>query len=216
MVFDSTIKVTDLAIVFATLVGPILAVQAQVALEKRRGVRAARMAIFKRLMATRAQRLSPGYVEAFNAVPVEFTGRGGALKGIRSAWKLQLQHFNSFPAEQHAAAAWESKRADLFVDMLSKMGAYLGYDFEEHELVSDFYHPTGMVTTIADQEKVLHGLARILSGESAFPMELKSIVGNQIVDAEQAEVRKRLLALLGGESALKVQNAAQPPPMAGS
>jgi hypothetical protein len=48
----------DLAIVFATLLGPILAVQAQKFVEQRREQNHRRVAIFRALMMTRAAVLS--------------------------------------------------------------------------------------------------------------------------------------------------------------
>ena len=80
MNWDLTIKTTDVAIIIATILGPILAVQAQKWLERERAIRDRRNAIFRTLMATRAAMLSPGHVEAFNAVPVDFYGAKGELK----------------------------------------------------------------------------------------------------------------------------------------
>jgi hypothetical protein len=77
----------DAAIVFATIAGPVLAVQAQKWLEKSRAINDRRNQIFRVLMATRAAMLSPGFVEALNAVPVEFYGTRGKLKQINEKWK---------------------------------------------------------------------------------------------------------------------------------
>jgi hypothetical protein len=82
----------DASIVFATLGGPVLAVQAQKWLERRRSVDERRHAIFRTLMATRAAMLSGEHVQAFNAVPVEFYGSKGKLKQINTAWKTYLHH----------------------------------------------------------------------------------------------------------------------------
>ena len=59
MTFDWNFKITDIAIVFATLFGPILAVQAQKWLERNREIKQRRAWIFRTLMATRATTLSP-------------------------------------------------------------------------------------------------------------------------------------------------------------
>jgi hypothetical protein len=74
MTFGLAFKFTDVAIVVATLLGPILAVQAQKWLERDRVVRDRRLQVFRTLMTTRAMNLSPAHVEALNAVPVEFYG----------------------------------------------------------------------------------------------------------------------------------------------
>ena len=76
MTFDWNIKITDIAIVFAT----ILAVQAQKYLEKGGEIKQRRAWLFRTLMATRATTLSPAHVEALNAVPIEFYGKDQKLK----------------------------------------------------------------------------------------------------------------------------------------
>lgn len=74
-------KVTsaEWAIVFATLVGPILAVQAQKFLEGRREYRAAKLWVFRSLMTTRMQRLSIDHVRALNMIDICFYGQRVAV-----------------------------------------------------------------------------------------------------------------------------------------
>src|ERR1700748_228812 len=100
-------KAVDLAIVGATLLGPVLAVEAQKHLDRIRGVDERRRTIFKTLMATRAALLAPSHVEALNAVPVEFHGKGRALKRINDGWKEYLDHLNTKMPDD---AVWDSKR----------------------------------------------------------------------------------------------------------
>ena len=72
MQWDASIKAGDIAIVFATLLGPILAVQAQSFVERHRARRNRRQNIFYVLMRTRATPLAPDAVNALNSVPLEF------------------------------------------------------------------------------------------------------------------------------------------------
>ena len=69
----------------ATLLGPVLAVQAQKWLERGRAIKERRLTIFRTLMATRAAMLSPSHVEALNAVPVDFYGGSNKLKKINES-----------------------------------------------------------------------------------------------------------------------------------
>ena len=87
MTLDWTLKITDIAIIIAAIVGPILAVQAQKWLERGRAIHDRRMWIFLVLMSTRAMRLSTNHVEALNAVPIEFYGTDERLRAIIEAWK---------------------------------------------------------------------------------------------------------------------------------
>lgn len=79
------IRITDVAIVVATLLGPILAVQAQKWLERNSEIKQRRISIFRALMMTRATALSPVHVEAINAIPMEFCGRSRKIKEINDA-----------------------------------------------------------------------------------------------------------------------------------
>ena len=72
MTFDWNIRITDIAIMLATFLGPILAVYAS---EKRRewnDARSRKVQIFRTLMATRAATLNPSHIESLNLVEVEF------------------------------------------------------------------------------------------------------------------------------------------------
>jgi len=57
-------QVSEILIVCATVVGPILAVQAQKAVERARERRGRKAWLFHSLMATRAARVSPEHVQA--------------------------------------------------------------------------------------------------------------------------------------------------------
>jgi hypothetical protein len=61
------------AIVVATVMGPILAVQAQKYLERHQDRRKAKDTIFRVLMSTRASRLSAQHVQALNGIEMAFT-----------------------------------------------------------------------------------------------------------------------------------------------
>ncbi len=91
---DITLKLADVAIVFATFAGPIAAVQAQKWVERRREQNNRRITIFRTLMATRAASLSPAHVEALNAIPIEFYGSRRAFKQVVDAWKSYLDYLS--------------------------------------------------------------------------------------------------------------------------
>ena len=135
---DYAFKLTDVAIIAATLTGPILAVQAQKWLEKVRAINDRRNQIFRVLMATRGAMLSPGHVEALNAIPVEFYGNRGKLKEINEKWKEFLDHHApDIPVNE----AWMQKRLDLFTDLLHLISQTLGYGFSRSQLARDIYNP---------------------------------------------------------------------------
>lgn len=198
-------RTTDIAIIFATLAGPILAVQAQTWLERGRIRKERRLAIFRTLMTTRAASLSPEHVEAFNAVPVEFYGTGGKLKEISDAWKLFLDHHLS---GSPATEVWFQKRFDLLVDLLHLMSQYLGYSFSRAQLSRDIYSPQAHGDLETEQTIIRRGLAKLFNGETVLPMAVKEFPATADDDtlANQAAIQKALLAWLEGQSAVNVSS----------
>ncbi len=205
MTWDYTIKATDVAIIVATLAGPILAVQAQKWLERGRAINDRRAAIFRVLMATRAAMLSPGHVEAFNAVPVEFYGGSGKLKQINDAWKLYLDHHHE---TSNMSEVWAQKRMDLFFDMLHLISQYLGYQFSRAQLSRDIYNPRAHGDLENEQTIIRQGLVKLFNGEGSLPMavtEFPATADDETL-ANQTALQKLLLEVLEGKRAVNVSN----------
>jgi hypothetical protein len=95
------LRLSDWVIAGCTLLGPVLAVQAQKWVEGFRENKARRLTIFRTLMATRAMVLDPNHVEALNAVPIDFYKD----KGVMDAWEEYFLHLTGVPA---ADSAWGS------------------------------------------------------------------------------------------------------------
>lgn len=200
---DWTFRMADVAIVIATVSGPILAVQAQKWLERARAIKERRLAIFRTLMATRAAWLSPSYVEALNAVPVEFYGTRGKLKDINDAWKLFLDHH----AGDTTSEVWLQKRIDLFVDLLHLISQYLGYGFSRAQLERDIYSPRAHGQLETEQTLIRQGFVKLLNGEAVLPMAVKEFpaTADDETLAKQADLLKLLLEWLEGQRAVKVE-----------
>jgi hypothetical protein len=191
--WDDTIKITDVAIVIAAIVGPVLAVQAQVFLEKRRELRQRRSMIFHTLMRTRAANLSPDHVQALNSIPIEFYG----VPKITDVFKSYISHLNLNPT---TTQGWADRRIDLLMDLLHKIAIKVGYKFDVAQLKSEFYSPVGHQTLENEQTSIRQGLARILSGQGAFPMEVTKFPGDP-------EAQAAFKAVVKGETAIKVKQA---------
>jgi hypothetical protein len=210
---DYTIKVTDVAIVTATLLGPILAVQAQKWLERHRAILERRNTIFRTLMATRAAPLSPVHVEALNAVPVEFYGNKGKLKEINESWKVFLDyHLEEMPSTD----AWWQKRRELFVNLLHLISEFLRYEFTRSQLARDIYSPKlhGLIEN--EQTIIRQGLVKLFNGETVFPMAVKefpaTVDANML--ANQAAIQQALLEWLQGQRAVQIRNTNSEDPRA--
>jgi hypothetical protein len=203
-----TFQISDMAIIVATLAGPILAVQAQKWLERGRAIQDRRNHIFRVLMGTRAATLSPGHVEALNAVPVEFYGTKGKLKQINDAWKLYLDlHAPDLVTNE----AWMQKRQDLFIDLLHLISQSLGYGFSRSQLARDIYNPRAHDELENEQTIIRKGFVKLFNGEASLPMavtEFPATVDEQTFD-NQAALTKLFSEWLEGQRAVKVEQAPQ-------
>jgi len=202
---DQTTSWTTVAIIAATLLGPVFAVQAQKWLERRRGLEERRQIIFRTLMATRAVVLSPGHVEALNAIPVEFYGTKGRLKEINDAWKLFLDHHTQ---EGPSFEVWLQKRIDLFLDLLFLISQFLGYRFSRAQLERDIYSPRAHGELENEQTIVRKGLVKLFNGETVFPMAVKEFPATADEEslANQAALQKLLVEWLEGQRAVRVKS----------
>jgi hypothetical protein len=194
----TSISSTTFAIICATLLGPVLAVQAQKWLERGRDIKKRRLMIFRTLMATRAAMLSPMHVEALNAVPVEFYGTSKKLKQINDAWKLYIDHHDDRLAPNDA---WGQKRLDLFHELLHLMSQFLGYSFSKAQLARDIYAPRAHGDLETEQTIIRKGLVGLFKGEIALPMAVKEFPA--------METAPEVVALL-----TKLEEAQQPKPLA--
>lgn len=173
----------------ATLLGPILAIQAQKWLERSRSIKERRLAIFRTLMATRAATISPEHVQALNAVPVEFYGDSKKLKKINEAWKLYLDHHDEW---LNKTDAWSQKRHDLLLDLLHRMAQFLNYDFTKAQIDRDIYSPKAHGDLATDQEVIRKGVVALLKGEISLPMAVKEFPTTEPTPELQIAIMKLL------------------------
>ncbi len=180
---DWSIKVTDLAIVFATAIGPILAIQIQKIIERRQEKRQLQLSIFKTLMSTRVSRMSERHVDALNMIPIEFYGQ----KYIRilNAWKTYINHLS--PNETDAET-WGNKSNELYITLVKELASNLGYSFYDEELKKEIYSPMLYHNIQSDNEDIRTGVAKILRGERSLPMEVTSFP----VDNDLLEIQKKI------------------------
>lgn len=169
---DWTIKFTDILIVLATFCRPIAAVQIQKVLEQKRESVARKIVIFRSLMSTRTTPFSPEFVQAFNAIPIEFYGNGQALRSILDKHKEYLSHLEI----QYEPQAWALKRQELLVSLLREIAKFLGYEFNNVELFRGSYFPTHFAKLNDEEEEIRAGLAALLSGRRNLAVEVRSTV----------------------------------------
>jgi hypothetical protein len=195
----------DWIIVLATLTGPILAVQAQKAVEALRDRRARKERVFAQLMATRAARLSPEHVQALNMIDIVFYG--SSLFGVRrrskqeqvvlDAWKEyhdNLSEGDNWPEAQQQAH-W-AKREELFLNLLYAVAQDVGFSFDRVQLKRGAYTPVAHEELELEQRALRRALIGSFSGESPLKMEVMRMPVNEQLVAEYRENVARIATAL--------------------
>lgn len=186
MLDSLSMQAKDWITVIAVVAGPVFAVQAQKFIETLREKKRRRLAIFKTLMSTRAERLHREHVQALNMIDIEFYGRRlfgtryqtSKEKLVTNAWKNYNDHLNNKSAYQ-STELWIKDADTLFTKLLYEMSMALGYDYDEVQLKRDCYRPEAHANIENAQLDVLSGLADVLKWKRSFPMAVTHFPGAQ-------------------------------------
>ena len=190
------------AVVLATVVGPILAVQAQQFVSRLTDRRDRQRTLFRTLMNTRAATLSQEAVVAFNSIPIEFHRD----KKIMPKWHNVLDHVNTRPVTD----AWLQKRFDLYIDLLEAIARKLKYDFDTSAL-KKVYSPEGHAKLESDQEVIRRGLVELLEGQRTLPMEVRSVAQDEEIAVRTKGLQEQLGSWLRGETVPRIRIDAEKP-----
>lgn len=196
-------------VVFATIAGPVVAVQTQKWIERATENRRRRTMIFTALMANRATRLADDYVKALNLIDIEFLPgwwRPESSRKVINAWRSlfgELQHPPE-PSEPVANAAWNQRCDDRLIDLLSAMSKCLGHRYSDEELRRGIYYPRGRFELEQAQLGVLHGARAVIEGRSPLHMKIVEIPTNPETAAAQTALLQKLATSYTDEGQLKV------------
>ena len=183
----------DWIIVLATIAGPILAVQAQKAVERFRERRDRKARVFAQLMATRAASVSAEHVQALNMIDIVYYGssalgirrRSRQEQAVLDAWKEYHDHLNAgLQAEGEGLRHWSINREELFINLLHVMSQDVGYSFDRVQLKRGAYSPVAHETLETEHRALRMAVIRGLSGESSLKMQVVQMPVDQEVAAE--------------------------------
>ncbi|MGP9575375.1 DUF6680 family protein [Halomonas sp. AOP42-D2-25] len=195
-----------------TLLGPVLAVQAQKAIERARESRNRKSWVFHSLMATRAARVSADHVQALNMIDLVFYGtqflgihrRKKSEQGVLDAWREYHDHLGD-RAENNSMELWHTRGEELFVNLLYAMADDVGYKFDRVQLKKGAYSPIAHGELEEEQALVRKGVIKVLSGEAPLKMNISDFPINQEALAAQVELQRNLNNALSGDRALRVE-----------
>lgn len=173
---------TDILIITATVLSPVIAVQVTRYLDDRNEERGRKLQVFKTLMATRAYNIAPAHVEALNKIDLEFSNKRPLEKAVLDVWQQYLDHLGN---QQMAAEAWNIRRVDLLVDLLYAMGKAVGYDFNKTQIKNGTYAPTAHGRIENEQEELRRLTLELLNGERELPMRVTNLPLQKKIDQSQ-------------------------------
>jgi hypothetical protein len=196
---------TDYVMVGATIVGPILAVQAQKWVERAREASNRRQQVFTVLMATRQSRVSVDHVRALNSVDLAFYGRrllgipfrSRKAQAVLDAWHDYHAHL-SVPLDQRPKTEaetreWNGRGDELFTNLLERLAVATSYKFDRQQLKSGSYSPEAHGTVESEQNLLRRLLLELLVGDRALPLDVRSIQVNADAANQQRDFQERLI-----------------------
>ena len=135
-------KGSDVAVIFATLVGPILAVWAAEWRQGRKAQLDRKEWVFRTLMSTRGAKLRPEHVAAINHIEFAFPRKQcPKIDDSRALYRKHLRSEGSIDPDAAISRAWNSKANDLFGEMLFLMAENLKIPFTRTDITEESYHP---------------------------------------------------------------------------
>ncbi len=194
------LELKDWAVVGATVLGPILAVQAQKAVEAFRERRGRKTRLFEQLMATRASRVAPEHVRALNMIDLVFYGerifgfprRSGKEQRVLDSWKEYLDHLNNRGPDDQLSQ-WGAKGDELFTNLLYAVAEDIGFKFDRVQLKRGSYSPIAHWEHEAEQAELRRATLSLVTGNHPLKM---NVVGFPI-DAAAVQANKEVIQNLG-------------------
>ena len=166
-----SVKATDVAIVVATIAGPILAVWASEWRQQRRALHERKEWVFRTLWSTRSANLHPDHVQALNQIDFAFPEQ--AYPKIADAWHLYLAHLNESQGEtEDSRHRWHDMASNLLADLIHLMASDLGVPFSKSLVKQRSYYPIAHALSAAQQEELRSLLIEVLRGDRAIPIHV--------------------------------------------
>lgn len=188
------------AVVFATILGPILAVIITRRIDRLRANEERKVWIFRTLMATRDTNLSISleHVQALQMIEVEFSKKRRKERAVVDAWRLYQQHLNTPSPEGDQGNCWGTRQFELLCQLVHRIAEYLGYSLNEAQ-IREVYSPKALNLRRAQEEAIWHGVARLVSNGDMH-LNIRIVATGEDLPAKEAFAQ-----LIKGETPLSVR-----------
>jgi len=161
----------NMLMLIAIVAGPIIALQLQRFLDKRRELQQRKFWIFRAIMSNRATILNTSYVQALNLIDIDFSSNSKDDRAVRTAWKILLDHLSTKPEQNQVAMNASNERTtDLRAALMKTIAIALDYDFDEVQIKKGSYLPTGHLDMENEQDALRKRLLEVLNGQRRIPV----------------------------------------------
>ncbi|MHB8542024.1 MAG: DUF6680 family protein [Candidatus Acidiferrales bacterium] len=150
------LTISEWLTITAIVLGPILAVAMQLAMQARKAKRDQKLWVFNTLMGLRATIVNETFVQAFNLVDVVFYKHPDIRKK-----RQQFLSVTDGAAGRELTAQELDRCKDLVAEMLAKIGRELGFVFDHSEIKNTGYYPAGLAKLPTAALAVLEGGASL-------------------------------------------------------
>jgi hypothetical protein len=169
--FDWTIRVTDIVMILALIMGPVIAVQIAEYIRKKDEAKKRKIRVFQTLMATRTASLAAKHIDALNLVEIEFHSLLAEDRKVVDRLKLYKLHLEDATYLKQSQEAWTNRKDELLIDLLYEMSVALGYSFDKSQMKSRAYYPQGYVDAEKENLETRKLWLEILKGQRQLPMK---------------------------------------------
>jgi len=154
----------DWITIAAIVLGPVLALFAQRALDWLREKKNRRVQLYMTVMSLRASWLHHDSIRALNSIDTVFDKRSD--QSIRDAWTAVINHSYSQRAEgEEAAREWNQRMNDLRADLYQRMGDAVGYHHTLDYIKSRIYYPQYHVDVELEQMQIRKQFAKAITDD---------------------------------------------------
>ena len=156
----------DWITVIAIVVGPILALASQRALDWLREKKSRRVQLYRTMMSYRtpATWLNLESLRALNSIDVVFDKKGD--KPIRDAWAAVIAHAaTKMPDDTEGKRRWSDRLFDLRVDLYQLIGEAVGYSHSVDYIKTQMYYPQYHVDAEQEGVQIRKQLAKAITDD---------------------------------------------------
>ena len=152
------LTISDGLIATCTILGPILAVQAQKWIERDTEKKKKKKILFENLMMVRGEPLTVEFKRYVNMIEMVFAGD----QGVINAWHNLFDTYSEKANNEAEAKVLIDKRTELLKILLKEMSQVCGYNFDDRTIAKGYYSPTAHANFEEELRRVRQGAADVL------------------------------------------------------